>query len=120
RRRDAPSEVPGDDRLAELRADDRRGLDTRVDAGDEVELPVGDERDLRDLGLGVGGRERGVAVEVGAEAGIGHSPETFVRQKEVTFVLPPTLAGGPEVSRTFVLSAIRPSRRTRSPPGPAA
>jgi len=63
-RGDAPSDVASDNRLPELGTDDGGGVDTRVDARDQVELLAGDERNLGNVVLGVGGRELGVPLDV--------------------------------------------------------
>jgi hypothetical protein len=50
----SPADIAGDDGFAELGADDRGGFDARVDASDQIEPLTGNERDLRNVVLGVG------------------------------------------------------------------
>src|ERR1700722_35371 len=92
-RRHATADVAGDDRLTELQPGDCSRLDPRVDAGDQVELLGGEERDLRPGAPGVGRREACVALEVGGEVRLRHRGLLWLvggsqwRETERTFVL---------------------------------
>ncbi|MGW1108062.1 hypothetical protein [Streptomyces sp. NPDC002540] len=67
RRCHAAADVPRDDRFSEPDAQHGGGLHARIDADDQVQLLEGDERDPGDVGLGTGGREGPVALQVRGE-----------------------------------------------------